>query len=123
MGFYRDPYARYGMLVDQMISATGIAIDTGLHAKGWSRERAISFRDEHVRGTGRPYAVNRMSAWPAQIMSYSIGASVIRELRREAAAKLGEAFDLREFHEVVLRDGPVPLDLLQQRVRAHYSTR
>jgi prolyl oligopeptidase len=123
MGLYTDPYVRYGNLIREMISAAGFVIDTGLHSQGWSREQAIAFRQANVGGDLAVFAVNRISVWPGQILSYSIGADVIRDLKREVSAKLGSKFDIREFHEVVLRDGPLPLDLLQQRVRSYYSAK
>jgi uncharacterized protein (DUF885 family) len=123
MGFYTDPYVRYGNLIGEMIEATGSAIDTGLHSQGWSREQAIAFRQVNVGGQQAAYAVNRLSVWPGQILSYGMGADVIRDLKREVSAKLGSRFDIREFHDVVLRDGPLPLDLLQQRVRSYYTAK
>ena len=120
MGFYADPYARYGLLVAETIGATGIAMDIGLHAFGWTRERAIELR-RRLLGVDAHYPVNRFTVWPGQIMSYSVGADVIRELREQIRKSQGERFDVREFHDLVLRDGPLPLDLLEQRVRAHYA--
>jgi uncharacterized protein (DUF885 family) len=122
MGMYSDPYARFGLLASEMIAATGIAMDTGLNAFGWTRERAMELRRNLVAGDPE-YAVNRVTVWPGQIMSYTVGANVIRELRDEIKASQGERFDIREFHDLVLRDGPVPLDVLEQRVRAHYARR
>ena len=123
MGLYADPYVRYGNLIGEMISATGFVIDTGLHSQGWSREQAIAFREATVGRDRAVFAVNRLSVWPGQILSYSIGADVIRDLKREVSVRLGPRFDIREFHEVVLRDGPLPLDLLQQRVRRYYAAK
>ena len=120
MGFYTDPYARYGLLAGKMIGATGIAVDTGMNAFGWTRERAIDLLCTHRSGAEMDYVVNRLTTWPGQIMSYSVGADVILRLRQEMKALRGDRFDIREFHDVVLRDGPMPLDLLEQRVRKHY---
>ena len=121
MGFYNEPYARYGFLASRMISATGMAVDTGMNAFGWTRERAIEFFRTHRGGGEMEYAVNRVTAWPGQITSYSVGADVIRRLREEMKALRGDRFDIREFHDVVLRDGPMPLDLLEQRVKKYYA--
>jgi len=123
MGLYTDPYVRYGNLIGEMVSAAGFVIDTGLHSQGWSREQAIAFRQANVGRDRAVFAVNRISVWPGQILSYTIGADVIRDLKREVSAKLGSRFDIREFHQVVLRDGPLPLDLLQQRVRSYFAAR
>ena len=123
MGFYSDPYARYGQLASKMVSATGVAVDTGMNAFGWTRERALEFLRTHRAGTGTEYAVNRLTVWPGQIMSYSVGADVILRLREEIKTLQGDRFDIREFHDVVLRDGPMPLDLLEQRVKKYYAAK
>lgn len=125
LGLETDAYERFGMLFDEMILATGIANDTGINCMGWSRERALELRRTYIGGPEERtvMSVNRMSVWPGQIMAYAVGGDVIRSLRDEIAQQLGPRFDVREFHDVVLRDGPLPLDVLQRRVRAHYSAR
>jgi uncharacterized protein (DUF885 family) len=122
MGLYSTPAHRFGLLMDQMISAVGYANDTGLHALGWTREQLIDLRSRSMAGPNDAHVIstNRHSVYPGQILSYSAGADVIAALREEMAASLGHRFDVREFHEVVLRDGPLPLDVLQERVRAHF---
>ena len=122
MGLYSEPYARYGLLAGQLLLANAIATDTGIHSFSWTRERAADLWREMV-GTDPDYSLNRVTVWPAQIMSYSVGAEVIRQLREESKVAQGDRFDVREFHDLVPRDGALPLDLVEQRVRAHYAAR
>ncbi|MBZ0111183.1 MAG: DUF885 family protein [Thermoanaerobaculia bacterium] len=118
VGFYEDPYSNFGRLSYEMWRALRLVVDTGIHAKGWGREQAIDFMAANSALTLHNITaeVDRYISWPGQALGYKIGELKIRELRSQAEASLGEDFDLREFHEVVLRDGPLPLSVLQDSV-------
>jgi uncharacterized protein (DUF885 family) len=118
MGFYQDPLQHWGTLDDEMLRAMRLVVDTGLHAKGWSREKAIDYMLVNS-GIGRSDAsaeVERYIVWPGQALSYKIGALTIQRLRREAEAKLGARFDIRDFHEQVLGSGALPLPVLEAKI-------
>lgn len=111
LGLYSSPEARFGMLSDQALRAARLVVDTGLHAKGWSREQAIQFLVEH---TAEPKdsverEVDRYIVWPGQALGYKLGQLEILRLRQEAQARLGEKFDLRAFHDRLLANGAIPL--------------
>ena len=120
MGLYEgDPLGDLGRLQAEMFRAARLVVDTGLHAKGWSREQAIDYMIEH---TGMPAAeiereVERYVVSPGQATAYKVGQLAILDMRREVEAALGPRFDAREFHEVVLMNGGMPLDLLRDNVR------
>jgi uncharacterized protein (DUF885 family) len=120
MGFYREPEARIGYLSSEMMRACRLVIDTGLHRFDWTRQRAIDFMVENAAiDPGFAAAeVDRYASIPGQALAYKMGQLKILELRQRAEARLGKQFDLRRFHNVVLDDGPLPLDLLDQRVNA-----
>ncbi|GMU44039.1 MAG: hypothetical protein AMXMBFR25_20250 [Lysobacterales bacterium] len=118
MGIYRTPYERFGQLSYAMWRACRLVIDTGIHAHGWSRQRAIDYLLERSALSRHEATteVDRYISWPGQALSYMLGAIRIRELRREAETALGEGFDIRAFHDSVLATGSVPLDLLSEHV-------
>ncbi|MCO6455207.1 MAG: DUF885 domain-containing protein [Pirellulaceae bacterium] len=120
VGFYEDPYSDFGRLSFEMWRACRLVVDTGLHYLGWSRQRAIDFMAEHTALSlhNIEAEVDRYISWPGQALAYKMGELKIRQLRTDAEQKLGAAFDLREFHDVVLGSGSVPLDLLEENVRA-----
>ena len=118
MGFYQDPYSDFGRLSYEMWRACRLVVDTGLHALGWSRQQAIDFMAANTSSTLLNIAneVDRYIAWPGQALAYKIGELKIRELRARAERELGPRFDLREFHDLLLGSGAVPLDLLERMV-------
>jgi uncharacterized protein (DUF885 family) len=117
-GFYKDPYSQFGRLTYEMWRACRLVVDTGVHAKGWSRQQAIDYL---ASNTALPLhevetEVDRYISWPAQALSYKMGEIKIRELRRKAEQALGESFDVRAFHDTVLGSGSIPLSVLEQNV-------
>ncbi len=120
MDLYDDPYDNFGRLVMEMWRACRLVVDTGIHYKNWSRQRAIDYMKAY---TAMPEdnietEIDRYIVWPGQAIAYKIGEIKIRKLRNIAEKKLGEKFDLRSFHDCLLADGPVPLDVLQNKVNA-----
>jgi uncharacterized protein (DUF885 family) len=120
MGFYADPYSKFGQLTYEMWRAIRLVLDTGLHTMGWTREQAIEFFKANAAKTEHDITVevDRYIVWPGQALAYKIGELKIKELRAAATAELGERFDVRAFHDQVLGAGAVPLDILAGRVRA-----
>jgi uncharacterized protein (DUF885 family) len=118
MGLFDKPEDYFGHLNDEMLRAARLVVDTGMHAKGWSREKAIQYmRDTlgYPESTARS-EIERYMVWPGQALGYKIGALKIAELRQRATTALGEKFSLPKFHEVVLQDGTLPLSLLEAKV-------
>jgi len=118
VGFYQDPYSDYGRLQNEMWRAVRWVVDTGVHRKHWSRQQMIDFFHEHTAMDDQNIEteVDRYIAWPGQALSYKMGQMKILELREQARRELGPKFDLRTFHDAVLDDGPLPLDVLQERM-------
>lgn len=118
MGFYEDPWNRYGTLQDEQLRAMRLAVDTGLHAKGWTREEAIDFMLENSGMTRTEVVaeVERYIAIPSQALGYKIGALKIQELRQRAETELGDRFDIKAFHEQVLNTGGLPLAVLEAKI-------
>jgi uncharacterized protein (DUF885 family) len=119
MGFYKDPYQRFGTLNDEMLRAMRLVVDTGIHSKGWTRDQAIDYMLSHSgeSKTDATAEVERYIAIPGQALAYKLGALTIQRLRDEAKAKLGPKFDIREFHAQVLNTGALPLQILEQKIR------
>jgi uncharacterized protein (DUF885 family) len=125
LGLYDDPYQYFGMLSMEMHRAIRLVVDTGLHAKGWTREQAIQYSLDHEAETeaGIIAEIERYMAWPGQALAYKVGQLKIRELRSRAEQKLGANFDIREFHTQVLESGCMPLSLLERKINRWMATR
>lgn len=120
MGFYQDPYSDFGRLAMELWRACRLVVDTGLHAKRWSREEAIEYLVDNTPNAryDAVKAIERYIAMPGQATAYMIGKLKIMELRDKSRAALGDNFDIRGFHDEVLKDGPVPLSLLESKIDA-----
>jgi prolyl oligopeptidase len=122
LGVYKDPYDRFGQLASERFRAVRLVVDTGLHSQGWTREQAISFFREHASEVSLA-EVDRYISWPGQALSYKMGQLEIMKLRKEAEQKLGSKFDIREFHDVILRDGALPLELLDEQGQKYINSK
>jgi uncharacterized protein (DUF885 family) len=123
MGMYETPYDHFGRLSYEMWHACRLVVDTGIHAKGWTRQQAIDYLASNTALSMHEVRteIDRYIAWPGQALAYKIGELTIWGLRREAEAALGEAFDIRDFHHIVLTSGGVPLDILAAMVRQYIA--
>ena len=123
MGFYEDPYSKFGQLTYEMWRACRLVVDTGMHTLGWTRQEAIDFMLSNTAKTENDVTVeiDRYIAWPGQALAYKIGELKIRELRSKAEKKMGDNFNIRDFHDVVLGHGAVPLDILEKHVNEYIS--
>jgi uncharacterized protein (DUF885 family) len=125
LGMFTDPYQWYGRLSDEMLRAMRLVVDTGLHSKGWSREQAIAYMldnssmaESDVTSEVERYIVN-----PGQALGYKVGQLRITQMRANAEKALGSKFDVKEFHSVILRDGPLPMDVLEKKVNRWIAAR
>jgi len=125
VGLYQDPYSKFGALDHDVWRSVRLVVDTGMHALGWSRDQAIAFFRENTGMSELDIAVevDRYIVWPGQALAYKLGQLKIRELRTLAETALGERFDERAFHDVVLEEGGLPLGELEARVRAWIAAR
>ena len=116
MGFYQDPYSDFGRLTYETWRACRLVVDTGIHAKGWSRQKAIDFLAENTALSMADVIsqIDRYISWPAQALSYKIGEIKIRQLRALAEETLGDKFNVRKFHDQMLKNGSLPLALLEE---------
>jgi len=119
LGMYQDPYSKFGQLTYEMWRAVRLVLDTGIHAMGWTRDQALQFFKDNAPKAEQDITVevDRYIAWPGQALAYKIGQLKFRELRDSAAAALGSRFNIRAYHDEALRNGALPLDLLEQDVR------
>lgn len=120
MGMYRDPYSKFGQLTYEMWRAIRLVLDTGIHSMGWSREQAIEYFKANAAKTEHDIEVevDRYIVWPGQALAYKTGELKIQELRARASSELGDRFDVRAFHDELLGQGALPLDILEARMRA-----
>jgi uncharacterized protein (DUF885 family) len=115
VGFYKSPYSNFGRLTYEMWRACRLVVDTGMHAKGWSRERAMNYLANNTALSlhNVKTEIDRYISWPGQALSYKMGELTIKKLRKMAEQALGQHFDLREFHDQVLKNGSMPLSMLE----------
>jgi uncharacterized protein (DUF885 family) len=125
MGFYRDPYAQFGRLSFEIMRAGRLVVDSGIHAKRWSREQAVEYFAHNTLLSNRDVAmqIDRYFVMPGQAVSYKVGEMKILELRAKAQHALGAKFDIREFHDAVLTGGALPLSVLQERVDEYIAAK
>jgi uncharacterized protein (DUF885 family) len=125
IGFYQDPYSKFGQLTYEMWRAIRLVVDTGMHTKGWTRDQALRFFQQNAGKTQHDIEVevDRYISWGGQALAYKLGELKIKELRAFASQQLGEAFDLRDFHDQVLGAGPLPLSILEVRIRQWVAAR
>ncbi|GAB5414220.1 MAG: DUF885 domain-containing protein [Congregibacter sp.] len=125
MGFYRDPYSDFGRLSAELWRACRLVVDTGLHSKRWTREQATAYLVENTPNSESTAlkAIERYIAQPGQATAYMIGKLKLMELRSRAKAAMGDDFDLRDFHDAVLEDGPVPLSILEDKIERDFILR
>ena len=116
--FYTDPYSKFGQLTYEMWRAIRLVVDTGIHAKGWSRQQAIDFFKANAGKTEHDIVVeiDRYIVWPGQALAYKLGELKIKELRAKASKTLGARFDIRGFHDEILWNGALPLNILEKRI-------
>jgi uncharacterized protein (DUF885 family) len=125
MGFYQDPYSKFGQLTYEMWRAVRLVVDTGLHSMGWTRQQAIDFFAANAAKTTQDITVevDRYIVWPGQALGYKMGQLKFKELRANAERQLGAKFDIREFHDVLLLQGALPMDVLEKRVNDWIASR
>ncbi|HEY1091113.1 MAG TPA: DUF885 domain-containing protein [Burkholderiaceae bacterium] len=117
-GFYTDPYQDFGRLSDELLRAVRLVVDTGIHAKRWTRQQVMDYFRANTAGSDRDNftETNRYIVWPGQATAYKVGMLKIVELRERAKKALGAKFDLRAYHDLVLKNGALPMDLLEENV-------
>jgi uncharacterized protein (DUF885 family) len=115
-GLYQDPYDNFGRLSDEIWRACRLVVDTGLHAKGWTRQQAIDYllANTAISSLDAASEIDRYIGWPGQACAYKIGQLEMLAMRAEAQAKLGDKFRIRDFHDALLGNGAVPLPVLKQ---------
>ncbi|MFV2013961.1 MAG: DUF885 family protein, partial [Candidatus Heimdallarchaeota archaeon] len=118
-GFYQDPYSNFGRHSYEMWRACRLVVDTGMHTLGWNRQEAIDFMTKNTSLSllNISNEIDRYISWPGQALAYKLGEIKIRELRTLAEEELGNLFDIREFHDTILLNGSLPLDVLENKVK------
>ena len=118
MGLYDDPFQNFGRLDMEMIRAARLVVDSGLHTKGWRRERAIRYMQQNtsLNRAAVEQEINRYIVWPGQATSYKVGEPFIKRMRMKAEDQLGARFDIRDFHQHVLDSGAIPLAVLERKI-------
>ena len=119
-GFYADPYQDFGRLSDELLRAVRLVVDTGIHAKRWTRQQVMDYFGSNTAASERETfsETNRYIVWPGQATAYKVGMLKILELREQAKKELGPKFSLRAYHDLVLKNGALPLNLLEENVRS-----
>jgi uncharacterized protein (DUF885 family) len=122
-GFYKDPYSNFGRLTYEMWRACRLVVDTGMHWKGWTRDQALDYMARNAALSLHEVTteIDRYIGWPGQALAYKMGELKIRELRQRAEQALGPRFDVREFHDAVLRNGSVPMPVLEEQIDAYIA--
>jgi uncharacterized protein (DUF885 family) len=122
-GFYQDPYSNFGRLTYEMWRACRLVVDTGMHWKGWSRDQALKYMSENTALSLHEVTTetDRYIGWPGQALAYKMGELKIRALRQRAETALGGRFDVRLFHDAVLKNGSVPLSVLEDQIDAYIA--
>ena len=125
IGFYEDPYSDFGRLAMELWRSCRLVVDTGIHAKNWTREQGIDYYKQNTPAaeSAAVKMVERHIVMPGQATAYKVGMNKLLELRENAKAKLGKNFNIQEFHDVVLLDGAVPLTILEQKVEDWINTK
>ena len=125
MGIYETPYEHFGKLTYEMWRACRLVVDTGIHAFGWSRDKAVNFMKSNTALSIHEIntEIDRYISWPGQALAYKIGELKIRSLRKKVEKKLGQNFDIREFHELILEKGTVTLTILERRINQYLEKR
>jgi uncharacterized protein (DUF885 family) len=123
IGLYQDPYSDFGRLAMELWRACRLVVDTGIHSQKWTREQGINYYTSNTPNavSDAVKMVERHVVMPSQATAYKIGMNKIIELRQHAKNELGEAFDIREYHEVILKNGPVPLNVLANLVDSYIA--
>jgi uncharacterized protein (DUF885 family) len=119
LGLLKDPYSYYGHLGDQMLRAVRLVVDTGMHSKGWSKQKAWDFYRSKMPTSDveSENEINRYISWPGQALAYKVGQLKIRELRDMAQKDLGDKFEIRDFHDEVLKNGALPMNVLEKTIK------
>lgn len=123
-GFYQDPYSKFGRLTYEMWRACRLVVDTGLHVKGWTREQAIEYMASRTALSLHNVTTetDRYISWPGQALSYKMGELAIKRIRQQAESELGDLFDIREFHDQILKHGSVPLSVLEAEMNQYIES-
>jgi uncharacterized protein (DUF885 family) len=125
MGFYKDSYSRFGKLTYEMWRACRLVLDVAIHTKGWTREQAVAYLSENTALSLHEVntEINRYISWPGQALAYKMGELKIKELRRKAEEALKDKFDIREFHDLILSQGTVTLNIMEQMVNKYIAAK